>query len=181
MIEITGFCQIEPVIDIRRVEHSHHLPPITDRFEAVKYMSEDLIRCPSEQAVALFIDHDLRPIAYCIIGRGNSSCCLIDIRAIISGAVLLNAFNVILMHTHPPGGQVDFGPSDQDVKISKLLRFLLRHIGVSLVDDLVVSHDPASGSLVGTSIMSQILEEEERREEAEEVQEETGAAVAQTS
>lgn len=180
MIEISEFCQIEPVVSLRKVEHSHHLPPITDRFQAVKYMSEDLIRCPSEQAVALFIDHDLRPIAYCIIGRGNSSCCLIDIRAIISCAVLLNAFNVILMHTHPPGGQVDFGPSEQDVKISKLLRFLLRHIGVSMVDDLVVSHDPESGSLVGTSILSQILEEE-RREEAEEAQKETVAAVAQNA
>ena len=168
MIEISEFCQIEPVIDIRKVEHAHHLPRITDRFEAVKYMSEDLIRCPSEQAVALFIDQDLRPIAYVIIGRGNSSCCLIDIRSIIACAVLLNSHDVIILHTHPPCGQVDFSPSEQDIKISKLIRFLLKHIQVSIVDDIVVSHDPASGSLVATSILSRI-QEEDRKEEAETV------------
>ena len=165
MIEISEFCQIEPVVSIRKVEHSHHLPQITDRFEAIKYMSEDLIKCPSEQAVCLFIDQDLRPISYCVIGRGNSSCCLIDIRSIICCAVLLNCHDIILMHTHPPCGQVDFSPSEQDIKISKLIRFLLKHIQVSIVDDIVVSHDPVSGSLVGTSILGHILEEERKEEE----------------
>lgn len=178
MFEITEFCQIEPIIDIRRIEQTADMQQIRDRFDAVRNMSDDLLKRPYEMSVALFLDLDLKPIGYCIIGQGNASACIIDTRSILSCAVLLNSYNVILMHTHPPAGQTEFGPSQQDVKVTKWMRYLLRQINVQLVDALVVEHDPESGQIICTSILERLVREE-NAEKPEEPKEEPLPAVAQ--
>jgi DNA repair protein RadC len=70
------------------------------------------------------------------IGTLDSS--TIHPRDIFREAIRNNASGIILIHNHPSG---DVNPSNEDLKVTKLLKNISNIIGIKLLDHLIISKD----------------------------------------
>ena len=70
------------------------------------------------------------------IGTLDSS--TIHPRDIFIEAIRNNASGIILIHNHPSG---DVNPSNEDLKVTKLLKNISNIIGIKLLDHLIISKD----------------------------------------
>jgi len=98
----------------------------------------DLGTDPQETAVALYLTARFRPIAAERISRGTVTNSIVDIRAIIRGALLSNAVHVTIAHNHPSG---ETSPSAEDINLTITLRELLNLFSVDLHDHIIIAGD----------------------------------------
>ena len=98
----------------------------------------DLATDPQETLVALYLTARFRPIAAERISRGTVTYSIVDVRAIIRGALLSNAVHVTIAHNHPSG---ETSPSPEDVNLTTTLRELLNLFTIDLHDHLIIAGD----------------------------------------
>lgn len=89
-----------------------------------------------ERFVALYLDSQLRLIAYRELFRGTVSQTVVPVREVAREALRLNAVSVILAHNHPAGTPQ---PSRADLDLTKALTTALALVDVRLVDHLIVA------------------------------------------
>lgn len=110
--------------------------------ERVKqFFQAKLVGLGHECAAMIYLDSQLRMIAYLELAQGTLSHASVYPREVVKTALRLNAAACILSHNHPSGIAE---PSAADIGLTKNLKQALALIDVRLLDHVVVS---ASGTV----------------------------------
>ena len=152
MITLEKFCEISPVIDLKKMGYISAHAAIESAEEAVKAVGKVIGDISQECIYAVYVDVSMRPICYSMIGKGTTVKCPLDIRTLITNAILVNAFGILLIHNHPDIGQ-PVGPSEEDIRATKDLMSVLDIFNIQLVDSLIISQSPSvPGQIAAYSI-----------------------------
>ena len=102
------------------------------------YLKDDLEMKTQEHFIALYLNTkgELLKKETLFIGSLNSS--LVHPRELFKHAVLNSAANIIVAHNHPSG---DPTPSNQDIKITKMLHKNGTMMDIELLDHIIVGKD----------------------------------------
>ena len=112
--------------------------PITDADSAVEFMSEILKDLDREWVCVLNLDTKMKPINFNVVSVGSIDRALAPIQNIMKAAVLSNASNLILIHTHPSG---DPEPSDKDLLLTKRVVMAGKLMDLPVVDHVILASE----------------------------------------
>jgi len=115
-----------------------HLQPgrsIVNTRDAALAIKHKLIKKQNEVFVCLFMDNQYRILAFKEMFQGTINRNSIHPREVVKEALQLNAAAVILAHNHPSGS---CEPSQDDIKLTIVLRDILKIIDVRVLDHIVV-------------------------------------------
>lgn len=91
-----------------------------------------------EHFLAVYLDAKNKIIADQTITIGILNASLIHPREVFYGAIKHLAHSVIVLHNHPSG---DPAPSDEDLKITKILEKTGEIMGITLIDHVIIGKD----------------------------------------
>lgn len=86
--------------------------------------------------IGFYLDSANKIIAREIISIGTLNSSLVHPREVFKSAIIRSANSIILAHNHP-GGNLD--PSDEDIRVTKVLRDAGELLGIKVIDHLVVT------------------------------------------
>lgn len=136
------------------------LPPLFQRYQTSKikeekfdcteklanYLISYYIDKPREQVSAVLLDNSCRIIRICEVGEGSASSVRIDTRKLMQSVLKYNAASMVLAHNHPRG---ECHASRADMTQTSSVRDLLKHVGVNMVDHIIIAEDKWSSIPVG--------------------------------
>jgi hypothetical protein len=91
-----------------------------------------------EQSYILYLNTNLRIIAYYDLSKGGITGTVVDPRLVVATAAQAGATNVVLAHNHPSGGLT---PSRGDLKVTEQLAAALKETDTTLMDHLIITPD----------------------------------------
>ena len=94
-----------------------------------------------ELFACLFLDTRLQVLAWREMFRGSINQNSVHPREVVKEALALNAAAVILAHNHPSGST---RPSQEDLRLTRVLTEILRVIDVRVLDHLIVGDEVLS-------------------------------------
>ena len=109
-----------------------------DQVEAFLSDMKDLAQ---EAFVVVTLNSKNRVIARHLVSIGTVSSALVHPRETFRPAILDGASSVILAHNHPSG---DSCPSAEDIKITRQLVAAGGHIGIKVLDHIIIGDRPLS-------------------------------------
>ncbi|MGH9360845.1 MAG: JAB domain-containing protein [Thermoanaerobaculia bacterium] len=112
-------------------------PPLTSAPKVVRFLWQNFFRDePREVGVLLFANIHNQGIGHLIHSIGASNRLMIDMRLLLSAALLANATGIIFAHNHP-SGSTKAGP--EDVEFMVQLARGSRAVGLHVIDYLIVA------------------------------------------
>ena len=90
----------------------------------------------SEFFYAIYVNRKGQPIGEILLSFGGQHQTIVDIRALMQGALLANAAQIIITHNHTTDN-VD--PSDEDIKVTKKINQACAMFGINLMDHIIYS------------------------------------------
>lgn len=113
---------------------------LVNRATAEKYCKALMAGLRRERLYVISLAPNRKVIGRRVVGEGS----LLEVpaypRVVVEAALNHNAFGVILCHNHPGGEAV---PSRDDVDVTNLIEAVLGHMGIRLVDHIIVAGDEA--------------------------------------
>lgn len=109
---------------------------ISGTTDIAAYLSRLNAGHPAEFVHAFFLDKDMYLCWSETVARGGREGALLDFRELISLALRVNSFSLILAHNHPSGFA---RPSPADVTTTLELVRLCEKIGIRLLDHIIVA------------------------------------------
>ena len=91
-----------------------------------------------EQIAVVSLKSNGQFISYDVIGKGDISSVGVSTRKIIEILLQTKATTVIIAHNHPGGVALPSGP---DLETTKNINAALKHIGVHLIDHIIIADD----------------------------------------
>jgi len=88
-----------------------------------------------EKFVAVYLNARLEPIGMSVVSHGTATCSLVHPREVFKGAILANAYAVIVAHNHPSG---DTTPSEDDDKTTRQLIQAGALLNIQVLDHIIV-------------------------------------------
>ena len=108
---------------------------VDDCSKAIALIGEELSQCDREHVAVINLAADMKPINCTIVSIGTLTRSLVAPGDMIKTAVLSNASNMIMVHTHPSGS---VQPSDIDIMITKKMIFVCSLVNIPLVDHIII-------------------------------------------
>jgi DNA repair protein RadC len=106
--------------------------------DAAERIARAYIGGPREQVGALFFDNQMRLLGFRILSMGGQSMTVADPREVVIAALEMRAHAVILVHNHPSGVAK---PSSEDDVTTARLKEILRLLGMTLADHIILGKD----------------------------------------
>ena len=103
--------------------------------KAINLIGEELSQCDREYVAVINLASDLRPINCSIVSIGTLNRSLVAPGDMVKTAILSNAANMLMIHTHPSG---NLEPSDIDIMITKKMIFVCELVGIPLLDHIII-------------------------------------------
>ncbi len=125
-------------VAVRLVKEAPYLAKgyiVDDVDKAINLVGEELCQCDREVVGVINLASDLRPINFTIVSIGTLNRSLVAPGDMVKTAILSNAANMIMIHTHPSGS---LQPSDVDIGITKKMIFICELMGVPLLDHIII-------------------------------------------
>mgnify|MGYP002783556673 CR=1 FL=1 len=91
-----------------------------------------------EEFHIILLNHGMRVLGHCPIGKGGLNSCVADARLVLQAAILSNASAVVLVHNHPSGALV---PSNADRNLTRNLSQALQLVNIKVVDHIILTRD----------------------------------------
>lgn len=85
-----------------------------------------------------YLNYSNKPIGFMQLGKGNTYSTVVDVKALVQGAVMCNSSAVIMMHNHPSGKRI---ASDEDIKITSQIKRGLELFDIKLIDHIILTTD----------------------------------------
>lgn len=105
--------------------------------DIASYYIQKLKDLKKEHFIAVFLDSRNKIINDEIISIGTLNSSLIHPREVFKEAIRNSANSIILVHNHPSG---DVQPSDEDIRVNKILVETGELVGIKVLDHLVVGN-----------------------------------------
>lgn len=99
---------------------------------------EDLRNSRREHFVVFYLDSREQEIKRVIVSVGTMNESLVHPREVFESAIRYNAASVIVAHNHPSG---DIKPSQDDIEITKKLKYAGKLLNIDLTDHIIVTKD----------------------------------------
>ena len=143
-----------PIDRLQLVKESETvIKPICGPNDLAEQMQE-LATADREQMVCIHLNTKNRLVGQQTVSVGILNHALIHPRELFKGALLSNAFNIVLAHNHPSG---DVTPSREDDMVTVMVAKAGKLLGIPLLDHVILSPD---GSFCSYSEMNpQLLKE----------------------
>ncbi|MBF0565188.1 MAG: DNA repair protein RadC [Nitrospirae bacterium] len=109
---------------------------VSSPLDIIDYLKVSLGSLKDEQFMSLYLNSGNEIVALEVISEGTVNHAVVYPRKIFEIALKLKATAVILVHNHP-GGSVK--PSDQDIRLTKLLKSAADTLGIIIHDHLIVT------------------------------------------
>ena len=111
----------------------------TDSAEVIKPIFEETNQINLyEFFYAIYLNSSNKVLSVMKISEGGAVSTVVDLKKILSPAILQNATGIIVCHNHPSGSMK---PSYQDKKITKNIKEAAKLIDCQLLDHLIVTSD----------------------------------------
>lgn len=141
LIKISGIGQVQAIKIKAAIELGkraiQHQPLIKlNSPEKVFLAVKEITHKKQEHTIALYLNGRQELIKKKTIAIGNFNSNIIEAREVFGPALTLPASFVILAHNHPSGNVI---PSNDDIKITKKLIKIGKYLGITLLDNLIVS------------------------------------------
>lgn len=91
-----------------------------------------------ESFVAVYIDGSGRPIGWHLISSGGMTYVAVDIRVVMSAALVAGATRMIVAHNHPSG---TLKPSDDDKRMTEKIKAACELLDIQLLDHLIITRE----------------------------------------
>lgn len=91
-----------------------------------------------EAMYVVYIDNHFHPIIMEEISKKLSNITTFDIKKILKKAMEVDAEKILIAHNHPNGTST---PSSQDISTTRRIAFLLKEIGIVLVDHIIIAEN----------------------------------------
>lgn len=91
-----------------------------------------------EAMYVVYIDKHFHPIIMEEISKKLSNITTFDIKKILKKAMEVDAEKILIAHNHPNGTST---PSSQDISTTRRIAFLLKEIGIVLVDHIIIAEN----------------------------------------
>lgn len=91
-----------------------------------------------EQVVVIYLNNKSSVVGWQHLGRGAIDSCTIDVRLVLSTALLCSATRIILAHNHPSGNMM---PSKADLNITKKMMAAAGVMDIMVLDHLIISSE----------------------------------------
>jgi DNA repair protein RadC len=108
----------------------------TDCFNAALTIWENDLLDVQECFYALYLNLSLKPTCFAQISKGAINGCVIDIRLLLSHAILSNSKGMIIFHNHPSG---NINPSKADLELTKQIADACKIMQINLHDHLILT------------------------------------------
>jgi len=132
-MKVTYFQRLQRVI-----EQVNDLPRITSSSiaaEAAQQLFDKYEIGVREEAIALYLNHNLVPVATAQISKGSATSTILAPQLILTHALLSGATTFVLYHNHPSG---HIYPSNADLKITKKILEAGKLMDIKLMDHLII-------------------------------------------
>lgn len=106
--------------------------------DAAAFVRELLVDQITEHFVGVALDARHRPIAWTTIAIGGLSACPVTPADVFRLAIVAGAPALVVGHNHPSG---DPSPSPEDLLLTERLVLASKHLGIQLLDHVVVAAD----------------------------------------
>lgn len=120
---------------------------ITDPASVAFFAQRRLGHLPGEECWAALLDAQNHLIAWERLRTGSVSSVAIEPRDVLELALLRKACGIILVHNHPGGSP---RPSQQDLALTRQLEELAPHLGLRLLDHVIVTSGDCYSISMGT-------------------------------
>ena len=106
-------------------------------YEVLKVAFEEEMHL-HESFKILLLNNSNEVLGISTISNGGLTGTLVDIRIVLSRALLANATALILSHNHPSGG---LNPSQADKNITEKIKTAAGHLDIKVLDHLIVTDE----------------------------------------
>ena len=120
-------------VGVERVMEMEYLTSVED---CAAYLKELFVGMNHEAVYLLCLDAKMTVIGHYLICEGTVVSADIPVRSVVSKAISSNAVYTVLAHNHPGGLAI---PSVEDEDATAYIETLLRGVGVTLLDHIIVS------------------------------------------
>lgn len=91
-----------------------------------------------EEVKVLLLDRASNVLGIYDLARGGTASCIVDVKIILSVALMTHASSIILVHNHPTGNLV---PSNADNNLTKKVKKACEYLDIVLLDHLIISNE----------------------------------------
>lgn len=132
--------QILTIVELqRRINQSKHpIKKITCAKDVFDIFHDRLKDEKQENFIVLMLNSKNNIIAEELITKGILDASIIHPREVFKSAIKNNAHSVVLIHNHPSGDQ---SPSDEDIKIAKILMNSGKILGIIVIDFIIIGKE----------------------------------------
>jgi len=122
--------------------HKMKVSSSQDIYDFVKYMYDADTVEYNEAVIAIFLNGANNTIGWIKHSSGGTAHAIIDIKMLLSTALLCGAVAIVLSHNHPSG---QIHPSTEDDRITQKVKAGCDAIGLRLLDHVIVPGDFSNG------------------------------------
>ena len=103
-----------------------------------EYLCRKFVGCGTERVYLMLLNNRLSLIDCCLISEGTVNNSIVPIRKITEKTMFRKASVVVLAHNHPNGVAY---PSQSDLEVTSEIANMMRVVGVSLLEHLIIADD----------------------------------------
>ena len=119
--------------------------PISGKEQAIKLFKWLTDESPVELLMVAYLDAKGVVTGFETVSQGGRVGCSTTAAEIFRGAILHNAYAIILGHNHPSG---DPKPSGEDLEVTRAARVAGKALGIGLLDHIIVTRTNAHYSFL---------------------------------
>lgn len=111
-------------------------PKIRDPQDIANFILKNLTTNLKEHVFAIYLDGSHIPISFSTVCIGLQNYCTVHPREVLQPAIACGAVALVIAHNHPSG---DLTPSNEDRKITIMLKEASEVVGIKLLDHVIAS------------------------------------------
>lgn len=113
-------------------------PRLSSSRDAARFFTSRFGGDRTESIAIVGLDAKLNVMFHRVVARGGVASCPVRIADLLRPIILNAAHSALLVHNHPSG---DPKPSIEDIELTRQVRLACQHLGIGLVDHLIVARD----------------------------------------
>ena len=120
------------------VKGGYNKKPINSAKDVYDMLVDEMINYKKEVLKVILLDTKNVPISVKDVSVGTLNSSLAHPREIFKEAIKESAYSIILVHNHPSG---NCEPSNEDLEITKVLMKAGEHLGIKVLDHVIIGKD----------------------------------------